>query len=148
MSDARIVRNGGGPFKASGSETDGRFDFFVLDIDYLAGPPLHVHAAQEDTFYVIDGVLTIQIGEDVIDLSAGDYGSAPPGVAHTFTNIHPDRRARAVNLMTPGIGFDRYIEQINALSEGSGDRTAMERLGEQYGVEMVGPSLAVKLGLG
>ena len=147
MADAHIVRDVGGPFKATGSDTDGRFDFFVLDIGYLTGPPLHVHTSQEDTFYVIDGVLTIQLGDDVVDLSAGDYGSAPPGVPHTFTNIHLDQTARAVNLMTPGIGFDKYIEQINVLTEGGADPTAMEQLGEQYGVQMVGPSLAVKLGL-
>jgi mannose-6-phosphate isomerase-like protein (cupin superfamily) len=147
MADVSIVRGDGGPFKASGRNTEGRFDFFVLDIDYLTGPPLHVHALQEDTFYVLDGVLTIQVGDDVVELSAGDYGSVPPGVPHTFTNTHADQPVRAVNLMTPGIGFDRFIEHIGALPEGGGDPAAMEQLSEQYGVKMVGPPLAVKLGL-
>ena len=146
--DARVVRgDASGPFKASGPENDGRFDFFVLDIGYLTGPPLHVHEAQEDTFYVLEGVVTVQLGDDVVDLTAGDYGSAPPGVPHTFTNAREDQGpVRIVNLMTPGIGFDRYIEQVNALAESGSDTAAMEQLASQFGGQMVGPPLAVKLG--
>jgi quercetin dioxygenase-like cupin family protein len=146
--DGRIVRgDAGGPFKANGRDNDGRFDFFVLDIDYLTGPPLHVHAAQEDTFYVLSGVLTVQLGDDVVELEAGDYGSAPPGVPHTFTNMHADQGpVRAINLMTPGIGFDHYIEEINALAAAGAEPAAMQELASRFGVEMVGPTLAVKLG--
>jgi quercetin dioxygenase-like cupin family protein len=130
-------------FKASGSDTDGRFELMVLEVGYLFGPPLHTHNGQEDSFYVLDGVLTVQIGDQVIDLKPGDFATAPPGVPHTFPNTDRHKTARTVNIMTPGIGFDRYI----AAAMSGTDQAEMEQLGKEYGVTMVGPSLPQKLGL-
>lgn len=82
MSAGRIVRaDEGDPFKASGQDNEGRLDMFVLDLGYRSGPPLHTHVSQEDTFYVVDGVLSVQLGDDVVELSPGDFATAPPGVA-------------------------------------------------------------------
>lgn len=60
MAETRVVRQDEGNIvkpwrvKSSGALSDGRFDFFVGDVAYLTGPPLHVHEAQEDTFYVLE----------------------------------------------------------------------------------------------
>jgi len=61
MANARIVRSGDGHvttgggipwvFKA-GAKIGGEFDFMVGYGSYLSGPPLHVHRAQSDTFYI------------------------------------------------------------------------------------------------
>lgn len=144
MAEGRVVRaEAADIFKASGSNTDGRFELMVMDVGYLFGPPLHIHEVQEDSFYVLDGVLTVQIGDDIIELKPGDFATAPPGVAHTFTNTEAEGTARMVNIMTPGIGFDRYI----AAAMSGTDPAEMERLDKQYGVTMVGPPLPAKLGL-
>ena len=145
--DGYVVRDAPGwTWKGNGRDNEGRFDFLVSELAYCAGPPLHVHTAQEDSFYVTEGVLTLQLGDDVVELGPGDFGTAPPGVPHSFTNTRPDRACRAINLMTPGIGFDRYIGQIDEVAA-TGDRDALERLHAQYGVTVVGPSLAERLGL-
>ena len=144
-----VVRDGPGwTWKANGRDNEGRFDFLVVDhLAYASGPPLHIHAAQEDTFFIIDGVLTLQLDDEVVELGPGDFATAPPGVAHSFTNARPDQGVcRGVNLMTPGIGFDRYIEGIDQLAS-SGDEESMERLNAEFGVTFVGPSLADRLGL-
>jgi quercetin dioxygenase-like cupin family protein len=141
---ARVVRAAAGEsFLASGSDTGGRFDMMVLDVGHLQGPPLHVHDVQEDSFYVLEGVVTVQIGDEVLDLEPGDFATAPPGVAHAFTNTDRDRVARMINVMTPGTGFDRYV----AAALGGSGRSEMERLGREYGVTLVGPTLPEKLGL-
>jgi len=148
VAEGHIVRaEGSGPFffMASGRENGGRLDLFVIDVAYRLGPPLHTHTTQEDSFYVIDGVLTVQLSDDVVEVSPGEFVTAPPGVAHTFTNARPDQSVRVVNVMTPGIGFDSYIKQVNA--PGGVGSEAVAKLNQEYGVEMVGPSLAGKLGL-
>ncbi len=143
--DGLVIRaEQSGPFKASGPNNDGRFDFFVLDVGYAFWVPLHTHTLQEDTFFVVDGVLTLQLDDDVVELTAGDFATAPPGVAHSFTNVRPDQpHVRIVNLMTPGLGFDRYLEQVMA----GADESTTNRLNDEYGVQMKGPPLAVTLGL-
>jgi quercetin dioxygenase-like cupin family protein len=145
--DGYVTRDAPGwSWKANGRENEGRFDFLVADVAYAAGPGLHVHAAQEDTFYVLDGILTLQLGDEVVELRAGDFATAPPGVPHSFTNAVADQACRTMNLMTPGIGFDQYIEQIEGVAA-TGDHAALEQLNAQFGVKVVGPSLAEQLGL-
>jgi mannose-6-phosphate isomerase-like protein (cupin superfamily) len=145
--DEYVLRDAPGwTWKANGRDNEGRFDFLVSEVPFGAGPDLHVHATQEDTFYVIDGVLTVQLGDKIVELGHGDFGTAPPGVPHSFTNTRADRVCKAINLMTPGIGFDRYIGQIDKVAA-TGDQRALNRLHAQYGVTVVGPSVAERLGI-
>jgi hypothetical protein len=48
--------------------------------------------------------------------------------------------------LTPGVGFDRYVSQIDQLAA-KGDHEGMERLNAEYDVTIVGPSVADRLGL-
>jgi mannose-6-phosphate isomerase-like protein (cupin superfamily) len=138
----------GWAWKANGRDNEGRFDLLVIDhLEYASGPPLHFHSTFEDSFFVLDGVLTLQLGDDVYELAAGDFGTAPPGVPHSLTNADPDQTScRVINLLTPGVGFDEYIRQIDQLAE-RGDHEGMTRLNAQYDVTVVGPTLGDRLGL-
>ena len=136
----------GWTWKANGRDNEGRFDFLVAETAYATGPALHTHAIQEDTFFVLDGVLTVRLGDEVVELHPGDFATAPPGVPHSFTNTHPEHVCRTVNLMTPGIGFDGYINQIEeVIATGTADE--LERIHLEYGLAVVGPTLAEELGL-
>jgi quercetin dioxygenase-like cupin family protein len=153
MRQARIVRKGEGEvyerlwkFK-EGSLTGGRYDFMVGDVTYLSGPPLHVHKDQDDTFFVLDGVLTVQVGDDVFELRPGDFATVPPGIPHTFDNVKKDQPpVKVVNLMTPG-GLDAQFRDFTTLGPGKPDPNKMEALRRKHGVKSVGPTLGVKLGL-
>lgn len=153
MAEARIVRSSEGEvyerlwkFK-HGSLTGGRFDFMVGAVGYLQGPPLHVHRVQDDTLFVLEGVLTVQVGDQVYDLGPGDFATVPPGVPHTFDNTRKDQPpVKVCNLMTPG-GFDAQFRDIAALRAAGGDPAKILELRETHGVSMVGPTLGEKLGL-
>ena len=153
MADAKIVRNGDGEvyerfwkFK-HGSLTGGKFDFMVGSIDYLAGPPLHVHDEQDDTFFVLEGVLAVQVGDDVHDLGPGDFATVPPGVPHTFDNIRKDQPpVKVCNLMTPG-GLDRQFRDMSEMAGTVADPADAVRLRKKHGITHVGPTLGKKLGL-
>lgn len=138
----------GWTWKENGRDNEGRFDFLVIEhLAYGAGPPLHLHTTFEDSFFVLDGLLTVQLGDDVVELGSGDFATAPPGVPHSLTNAHADQSVcRAVNLLTPGVGFDRYISQIDQLAA-KGDHEGIERRNAEYDVTIVGPSVADRLGL-
>ena len=153
MAEARIVRSSEGEayehhwlFK-HGSLTGGVFDFMVGTVEYLSGPPLHVHQEQDDTFLVLEGVLTVQVGDEISELGPGDFATVPPGVPHTFDNVHKDQPpVKAVNLMTPG-GIDAQFRDMSLLAKEGGDPDKMAALRKKYGVTTVGPTLGVKLGL-
>jgi quercetin dioxygenase-like cupin family protein len=152
MSDkARIVRKDEGTegmdcvFKATGDTSGGHFDFMVATVEYQTGPPLHTHETQDDSFFVLEGVLAVQAGEEVFDLHPGDFVQVPPGVPHTFDNLRPDQGpVRAINLMTPG-GFDHFMEDL-ARTEGSPTSAeAQDEMLKTHGVSWVGPPIHEKL---
>jgi mannose-6-phosphate isomerase-like protein (cupin superfamily) len=150
MTVGRVIRSTDGEtyepmwlFK-SGSRTGENFDFTVGSVPYLSGPPLHTHVEQTDSFYVLEGILTVQVGEELFDLEAGDFATAPAGVHHTFDNIHKDQPAvKACNIMTPA-GLDQTFLE---LSQAADDLDQLVRALDRNGVSIVGPTLGEKLGL-
>ena len=147
--DGYVLRDAPGwTWKGNGRDNQGRFDLLIMEhLDYRAGPPLHFHTTFEDSFFVLEGVLTVQLGDEVVELGRGDFATAPPGVPHSLTNAHAGQsNCRVANLLTPGVGFDRYISQIDQLAA-KGDHEGMERLNAEFDVTIVGPSVADRLGL-
>jgi quercetin dioxygenase-like cupin family protein len=134
-------------FKATASDTAGRFDFIAAALAPMTGPPLHVHDVQDDTFYVLEGLLTVQAGEEVLDLGPGDFLSIPPGMTHTFDNLHNgDDLVRVINLMTPG-GLFAMIEDMARVPPGPEQPDGIEAATRRHGTTIVGPPLRVTLGL-
>ena len=68
------------------------------------GPPLHHHAFDE-TFCILDGELTFQLGADRIVGRAGDTLFVPRGDHHTLANLSA-APARYLLVCTPG-GFEQ-----------------------------------------
>jgi mannose-6-phosphate isomerase-like protein (cupin superfamily) len=71
------------------------------------GPPLHHHAFDE-AFYVLDGELTFQLGDELATAGPGSLTFAPAGSHHTLAN-RGERPARYVLVCTPG-GFERRFD--------------------------------------
>jgi mannose-6-phosphate isomerase-like protein (cupin superfamily) len=144
--EGRSYKQGPSLFKAAGDETGGRFDFFEMEIEYLTGLPLHYHFVQDDTFYVLDGVLAVQFDDEVVELGPGDFCSIPPGVPHTFDNIREDQPpVKVINLMTPA-GYEGIFAANENLDE-TADPAVRDQINADHEVKFVGPPLKVKLGL-
>ena len=65
------------------------------------GPPLHRHPETLDSFYVLDGTLTVHLADRTVDAGPGTYALAPAGVVHGFSNP-TEEPVRMLNLMVPG----------------------------------------------
>jgi quercetin dioxygenase-like cupin family protein len=134
-------------FKAAAHDTAGRFDFLTMAMAPRTGPPLHYHEEQDDTFYVLEGLLTVQAGDEILDLGPGDFLSIPPGVAHTFDNVrNGDELVRTINLMTPG-GLFTTIEDMARVPEGPDHLDGLKAATRRHGTVIIGPPLRVTLGL-
>jgi quercetin dioxygenase-like cupin family protein len=75
------------------------------------GPALHHHDFDE-AFYVLEGELTFQLGDELFTRRAGEVAFAPRGTAHTYANLS-GANARALIVCTPA-GFERYFDRIAA----------------------------------
>ncbi len=110
MSDAVVVRPGEGlrvgnvEFLALSEHTP-RFNASIIEMaPGRHGPPAHVHAGEDDAFYVLEGVLTFLLGDEEVAAPAGTFVLVPPGVEHTFEN-RTDTPVRIANIHAPA-GFD------------------------------------------
>ena len=74
-------------FKTSTQETGG--DLFIIEHNNLlaGGPSLHLHLAQDEWFYVMEGEVLFQVGEKRLQLKAGDSVLAPRMVPHAFAAV-------------------------------------------------------------
>lgn len=101
------------------------------------GPPLHVHPTFDELFFVLEGTLTFQVGDELTSVAAGDWMLASRGVAHTFAN-HSGRPARVLIAVTPA-GFERYFLLISA--ELAGTAPPADAFGPRPITEQVGPPI-------
>jgi hypothetical protein len=106
---------------------------------------MHVHLFQDETFYVVEDTLRFKVGEETFDLAAGDFAYIPRGVAHGYVNMG-QVPVRGLDIFVSG-GFDRFMDDVGQLPPGPPDPNKMREIGEKYGQEVVGPPLAVSLGL-
>ncbi|MGH3016419.1 MAG: cupin domain-containing protein, partial [Gaiellaceae bacterium] len=68
------------------------------------GPDLHVHADEDDSFYILEGELTFVVEDDEVVAGPGTFVLVPPGIRHTFAN-RGEAVVRMVNVHAPA-GFD------------------------------------------
>jgi mannose-6-phosphate isomerase-like protein (cupin superfamily) len=85
------------------------------------GPGPHVHRRHADSFYVLDGELTLALGPDRerVRMAAGGLVTAPPGVVHTFAN-DGDAEVTFLNLHTPDGGFAAFMRARREGDESAG----------------------------
>ncbi|MEX2394524.1 MAG: cupin domain-containing protein, partial [Actinomycetota bacterium] len=104
----------------------------------MAGPPPHFHHKTYDTFYVLEGMLHLRVGDHEIDAEPGSYVIVPPGVVHTFANTS-DAPVRFLNINTPA-GWENYLRDLSkAIASGvmpGGDE--FRKLTEPYDFEVPG----------
>jgi mannose-6-phosphate isomerase-like protein (cupin superfamily) len=100
--------------KAATVETGGMYT--LLEITAPAGleTPLHVHYREDEGFYVLEGSVTIEVGDDTVELGPGQHAFGPRNVPHRFT-VGPEG-AHMIWILTPG-GFDDFVADVSAPAE-------------------------------
>jgi quercetin dioxygenase-like cupin family protein len=73
-------------FLAVGEDTDGKYATFEAIVPPGSGPPPHIHSREEESFLVLEGQMTFQLGEDRIVAEAGTFLNMPVGSLHSFKN--------------------------------------------------------------
>ena len=97
-------------------------------------PPLHVHHAEDEGFYVVDGEVTLFLPGQEIHCGPGDFAWAPRGVPHAYRV--GDRPARWLVLSSPG-GFERFVADVAAL--GQADPATLAGVAKVHDIEILGP---------
>ncbi len=96
-------------FLITGADTGSAFFMAEVSVVPGGGPPPHVHAREDETFYIQQGTLAVQVGDKSLHVSAGDFVHLPRGVVHSFKNIG-DETAKVLLVVTPA-GLENYFAE-------------------------------------
>jgi mannose-6-phosphate isomerase-like protein (cupin superfamily) len=100
--------------KASAADTGGRYTLVEVTAPAGLRSPLHVHYREDEGFYVLDGSVTMEVGEATVELGAGQHAFGPRDIPHRFTV--GAEGARMLWVLTPG-GFEDLIEEASVPAE-------------------------------
>lgn len=100
-------------------------------------PPLHVHHAEDEGFFVLDGEATLLMSDAEVHLAEGDFFLAPRGVPHTYRV--GDAPARW--LVTHTTGFADFVASVSELAAPDPER--LSEIAAEHDIEILGPPGAV-----
>lgn len=85
------------------------FNLAIITLEPGQGVESHRHQAEDDSFLVLEGTLSLTLGEDDREMQAqaGTFVLVPSGTSHALRNTGP-AQVRFLNVHAPG-GFDRRI---------------------------------------
>jgi mannose-6-phosphate isomerase-like protein (cupin superfamily) len=124
--------------KVLGATTD---SFAVAEWRDAGGPPgpprmiapLHKHLNDDEAWYVLEGSLCVQRGDEVVEVPAGAGVLVPRGTAHTYWNPGT-APARYLLFMTPTVlGLIQSIHEMRDRSA-----AALKAVFEKYDSELLG----------
>ncbi len=133
-------------FLATGEETGGQYATFEAIVPPGSGPPPHIHSREEESFLVLEGEMTFQLGDDRFVAGEGTFLNMPVGSLHCFKN-ESDKTARLLITLAPAGLEEMFFEVGQPLAEDAETappptQTDIEKLLEaahRYGVEIKVP---------
>jgi mannose-6-phosphate isomerase-like protein (cupin superfamily) len=135
--------------KASGEETEQGLGLLEQTLPAGFAPPLHVHHAEDEAFYVLQGQMKIVCGDAMLHAPSGAFVLLPRGLAHGF-KVEGDQPCRLLQLNWPA-GLERFFEEAGQPATSlsapptvptEADIQKMLSVAGKYNVEIVGPPLS------
>jgi quercetin dioxygenase-like cupin family protein len=93
----------------TGEQTGGGFFMAEAIVPPGCGNPPHIHARESETFYIQQGTLTIQVGDETLNASPGDVVQLPRNVVHSFKNAG-NVNTKVLVVAEPA-GLEKFFEE-------------------------------------
>jgi quercetin dioxygenase-like cupin family protein len=94
-------------------DTDGQYSFFDTFIPTGAGNTLHIHPVENESFYMLEGELAFQRGDEVITATPGTLVHVPKGVPHYLRNLGTEPARLLISFSPAGENsFEDVVTQL------------------------------------
>ncbi|HEV2484882.1 MAG TPA: cupin domain-containing protein [Terracidiphilus sp.] len=123
-------------FKVPARETNG--SMFVIEHQNLlkGGPPVHFHLHQDEWFYVMEGEVLFQVGDQRKLLRSGESVLGPRMIPHGFAGVG-SKPGRMLIAFTPAGKMEDFFRAIAVPNGPARDAEVFRRYDMQY----VGPPI-------
>ena len=127
--------------KVSGSDTCGDLAMFEqTSLSQGKGTPLHIHHAQDEIFYVIEGSYKFQLGDDIYDLTIGDSIFLPRKVPHAWTQA--SEKGKMIVILQPAGKLENFFVSMAALDH-EPSQQEISKIFSDNDMQVVGPPLRI-----
>ncbi|GLZ06393.1 cupin [Actinomadura sp. NBRC 104412] len=131
-------------FVTTAEDTGGRLAVLEQRITPAGEPPRHVHANEDEAFYVLEGRLAATLGDDTtLSAGPGELMFLPRGIPHSL-HVRTDE-ARLLVMLNPA-GFEKFFAAVGEPARGDGppepttpDVEAIAAEAARYGVTLLPP---------
>ncbi|SDF00122.1 cupin domain-containing protein [Terriglobus roseus] len=125
-------------FKASPADTEG--GLFIMEHSNLTkgGPYRHVHPAQDEWLYAMEGEFRVEIGDQKLTLRPGDSVLMPRKVPHVWAQVG-ETPGKLLIAFTPAGRMEEFFRDFGKTGKLPTDPDVVKA----YGLERVGPPLSV-----
>ncbi len=96
--------------RAAAADTNGQYTLVEVRCPPGLEAPLHVHHREDEGFHVLEGSVTLRVGDETIELGPGGHAFGPRDIPHAFT-AGPEG-VRMLWVLTPG-GFEDLVEEAS-----------------------------------
>jgi mannose-6-phosphate isomerase-like protein (cupin superfamily) len=118
--------------RATAQKTGGTFSLFE-EVPPLVDTPMHVHAKDDELFYILEGEHVIQVGERQFAVGPGGVVFAPRDVPHSHRRV-ASGAGRLLVMTTPG-GLDGFFRELAAADRaGTLGPEAYAEASDKYGI--------------
>ena len=131
---------------ATGEQTAGAYTLCEARVLPGGGPPPHIHHREDESFFVLEGEITFQLGGEQVVARAGSFIQGPRGIPHAFKNQRSEP-ARMLIHVSPS-GFDKFLTEFATPVPSfdspptpvtPADIQKLLAVAPAYGIEILGP---------
>jgi quercetin dioxygenase-like cupin family protein len=99
-------------FLVTGAQSGGACFICEVLVPPGGGPPPHLHHLEEESFYLLEGALTIRAAGRTYQASAGDFIHIPRRTAHSFKNDGKVDARMVVTVSPAGpTGLEKFFQE-------------------------------------
>lgn len=95
-------------FLLEGKDTGGRFSLIEFLLVKGADTPPHTHGNEDEYYYVLEGDISVQVGDETFDATPGTYVYLPRGVKHAY-HVRSEQARLLVGVYPAG--FEQFFKQ-------------------------------------
>lgn len=118
------------------SQSPNQMSVMLVEVPPGSGVPSHFHDKEEEAYFVLEGELSLTVGDQTHVLGPNGLGHVPPRTVHGYTNTC----STPVRLLAWTVGgpldqfFEAMGERVRHMPE---DALVMMELTQRYGIRMM-----------
>jgi quercetin dioxygenase-like cupin family protein len=135
--------------KASAAETGGTYTLLEHLLTSAANSPMHIHADEEEAFYLLDGEMELEVDGRFLHARPGTFALVPRGATHRFRVLTDTARVLTISSSPEGATGGGTPVFFHAVGEPASapvlpvpappDVETVASVAARCGIELVGP---------